>query len=50
MNWQQVCERVELNNLPFKLELNERGQIVMSPVNIAHALYQGESNIGCVNR
>jgi Uma2 family endonuclease len=42
MNWQEVCEHPVLKNLPFKVELNERGQIVMSPVRIAHALYQGE--------
>ncbi len=42
MNWQEVCEHPALQNLPFKIELNERGQIVMSPVKIIHSLYQGE--------
>lgn len=42
MNWQEICGHPALKNLPFKVELNERGQIVMSPVRIAHALYQGE--------
>ena len=42
MNWQQVCETAELQNLPFKFELNERGQIIMSPVKVNHSLFQGE--------
>ncbi len=42
MNWQEVCERRDLQSLPFKIELNERGQIIMSPVRVAHSLYQGE--------
>jgi len=42
MNWQELCEHKSLQNLPFKIELNERGQILMSPVKVSHALYQGE--------
>jgi len=42
MNWQEVCENPHLQNLPFKIELNERGQILMSPVKVFHSLYQGE--------
>ncbi len=42
MNWQEVCEHPELRNLPFKIELNERGQIVMSPAKVYHSLYQAE--------
>lgn len=42
MNWQEVCEHPSLKDLPFKIELNERGQIVMSPVKVFHSLYQGE--------
>ena len=38
MNWQEICEHPELKNLPFKIELNERGQIVMSPVKVIHSL------------
>ncbi|MCP4104532.1 MAG: hypothetical protein GY749_03190 [Desulfobacteraceae bacterium] len=41
MNWQQVCEHPNLENLPFKIELNERGQIIMSPVKVIHSAYQG---------
>ncbi len=42
MNWQEVCAHPSLQNLPFKIELNSRGQIIMSPAKIAHAAYQGE--------
>ncbi len=31
MNWQEVCREPTLQNLPFKIELNRYGQVVMSP-------------------
>ncbi|MDG4605013.1 MAG: Uma2 family endonuclease [Candidatus Contendobacter sp.] len=42
MNWQEVCEHPSLQDLPFKIELNEKGQIVMNAVRVIHSLYQGE--------
>lgn len=42
MNWQQVCEDKHLANLPYKLELNQWGQIVMSPADYQHSSFQGE--------
>ncbi len=42
MNWLQVCKHPNLQNLPFKIELNERGQIIMSPMKVYHSAYQGE--------
>ncbi|MCP4111826.1 MAG: Uma2 family endonuclease [Desulfobacteraceae bacterium] len=42
MNWQEVCEHPNLQNLPFKIELDERGKIIMSPVKVNHSAYQGE--------
>ncbi len=42
MDWQEVCDHPDLQNLPFKIELNERGHIVMSPVKLFHSIYQGE--------
>jgi Uma2 family endonuclease len=42
MNWQQVCEHPDLRNLPFKIELNESGQILMSPVKVYHSAFQGK--------
>lgn len=42
MNWQEVCEHPSLQNLPFKIELNQRGEIIMNAVRVIHSLYQGE--------
>lgn len=42
MQWQEVCDHPSLQNLPFKIELNEMGQIVMSPVKIYHSAFQGK--------
>ena len=40
MNWQEVCEHPSLKNLPFKIELDEYGQIIMSPVKLYHSALQ----------
>lgn len=42
MNWQEVCEHPSLQDLPFKIELDELGRIIMSPVKLYHSLLQGE--------
>ncbi|HPE60049.1 MAG: Uma2 family endonuclease [Thiothrix sp.] len=42
MQWHEVCAHPDLQNLPFKLELNEYGQIVMSPARVYHSILQGE--------
>ncbi len=42
MNWQQVCEDPNLKDLPYKIELNERGQILMSPARLCHSAFQGK--------
>jgi Uma2 family endonuclease len=42
MNWQEVCEHPSLQDLPFKIELNERGEIVMAPVKVVHSVYQSK--------
>jgi Uma2 family endonuclease len=41
MQWQEVCENKQLQDLPFKIELNKWGQIVMSPAKPKHSFYQG---------
>jgi Uma2 family endonuclease len=41
MEWQEVCENKYLQDLPFKIELNKWGQIVMSPAKPKHSFYQG---------
>jgi Uma2 family endonuclease len=42
MNWLEVCEHPDLQNLPFKIELDETGKIIMSPTRVYHSIYQGE--------
>ena len=42
MNWQEVIEKPELQDLPFKIELTETGQILMTPVTVLHAAFKGE--------
>ena len=42
MRWQEVCEDPRLNNLPYKIELNEYGKIVMSPHKVYHSIFQGK--------
>ena len=42
MDWKEVTENRNLRDLPFKIELNEYGQIVMNPVKLSHSAYQGE--------
>jgi Uma2 family endonuclease len=40
MNWQQVVADPNLKDLPYKIELNEWGQIVMTPARLMHGRYQ----------
>ncbi|MCI5149762.1 MAG: Uma2 family endonuclease [Candidatus Electrothrix sp. MAN1_4] len=42
MNWQQICTDSSLQNLPYKIELNRQGQIIMSPANVRHAILQAK--------
>jgi len=41
MQWQEICEDASLQNLPYKIELNKWGQIVMSPAKVRHGFFQG---------
>jgi Uma2 family endonuclease len=41
MNWQEVCNDPILRDLPYKIELDEWGKIVMSPASSRHILLQG---------
>lgn len=43
MNWQAVLESPFLRDLPFKIELNRFGQILMSPASNRHGLLQAEA-------
>jgi Uma2 family endonuclease len=40
MTWQEVLERPELQNLPYKIELNDKGKLEMSPATNMHGLLQ----------
>ncbi|MFO1433472.1 MAG: Uma2 family endonuclease [Candidatus Competibacteraceae bacterium] len=42
MNWQELCNRSDLQNLPFKIELDAQGKVIMSPVKVYHSALQGE--------
>jgi Uma2 family endonuclease len=40
MNWQELCADPVLQGLPYKIELNEWGNIVMSPASNRHGMLQ----------
>lgn len=40
MEWNQVLEHPSLQNIPFKVELNEWGKIVMTPASNLHGNLQ----------
>jgi Uma2 family endonuclease len=40
MNWKEVVADANLENLPYKIETNEWGQIVMTPTRHQHGAYQ----------
>ena len=40
MNWKEVVEDPTLRDLPYKIETNEWGQIVMTPASGRHTVYQ----------
>ena len=39
LSWKEVCEDPHLRDLPYKIETNERGQIVMSPTYAWHGKF-----------
>ena len=42
LSWADVLKDESLRNLPYKIELDARGRIVMTPASNRHARYQGE--------
>jgi Uma2 family endonuclease len=40
MTWQEICDEPTLQNLPFKVEINEKGQITLSPASNHHGRHQ----------
>lgn len=42
LTWEDVCADTRLDDLPYKIETNEWGQIVMSPTRLKHGAFQFE--------
>ena len=40
MKWSDLCEDKALEDLPYKIELNRQGQLIMSPHKPTHSAYQ----------
>ena len=40
MKWQEVCEDPNLQNSPYKIELNEHGKIILSPHKVLHLFFK----------
>ena len=40
LTWQAVCEDPNLRDLPFKIELDRQGRLIMSPTSIHHGRRQ----------
>lgn len=41
MTWAQICEDPHLRDLPFRIEQDRYGRVIMSPVKSDHSEYQG---------
>ena len=42
MNWSELCRDKNLQDLPYKIELNKEGKIVMSPTRNRHGYLAGK--------
>lgn len=42
MNWTAICENPVLKDLPFKIQTDRWGNIVMSPASNEHGMYQAK--------
>jgi Uma2 family endonuclease len=40
MKWEQLCEDPALENIPYRVKLVRRGQLVMSPHRSSHSIFQ----------
>ena len=40
MTWQEIVNKPYLEDLPYKIETNENGQVIMSPTVFLHGIYQ----------
>lgn len=42
MNWASICENPDLANLPYKIQTDKWGNIVMSPATNTHGIFQAK--------
>ena len=42
LSWSELCERPELQDLPFKIETDDEGHIIMTPTKNYHGFFQVE--------
>jgi len=42
LTWEQICDDPQLRDLPFKIEQDRYGRIIMSPAKSDHSEYQGK--------
>jgi Uma2 family endonuclease len=40
MNWEQLCDDATLENIPYRVELSQHGQLIMSPHRSYHSIFQ----------
>ena len=50
MEWSEVINNPLLQNLPFKIELNKFGKLLMSPASNSHGMLQGQLAAALVNK
>ncbi len=50
MEWSEVINNPLLQNLPFKIELNKFGKLLMSPASNSHGMIQGQLAAALVNK
>ena len=42
MTWKEIVENPTLQNLPYKIETNAQGQLIMTPTKIRHGSFQSK--------
>lgn len=42
LSWEEICHDPRFQDLPYKIETNARGQIIMSPTYLYHGAFQAE--------
>lgn len=42
LSWKDICGNQQLQDLPFKIELDEHGRVIMAPMRVRHGGFQIE--------